>query len=119
MSKFPSQMQDKFNLRFPEGMRDAIAERAKANGRSMNSEIIQIIEDSFRAQDYSDDEFDLMYEYVTTEQPCDEEEWRMRDKTLTKLVNEISNRLENETRRLKSLFEIRSPDGTYKPPRSY
>ncbi|ENT5611945.1 Arc family DNA-binding protein [Salmonella enterica subsp. enterica] len=37
---------DKFNLRFPDGMRDAIAERAKRNGRSMNSEIIQILEDA-------------------------------------------------------------------------
>lgn len=46
MSKYPSQMQDKFNLRFPDGMRDAIAERAKANGRSMNSEIIQILQDA-------------------------------------------------------------------------
>lgn len=36
---------DKFMLRFPDGMRDAIAERAKQNGRSMNSEIIQILED--------------------------------------------------------------------------
>lgn len=34
---------DKFNLRFPDGMRDAIAERAKANGRSMNSEIIEML----------------------------------------------------------------------------
>ncbi|HBT3179505.1 TPA: Arc family DNA-binding protein [Klebsiella aerogenes] len=46
MSKYPSQMQDKFNLRFPDGMRDAVAERAKSNGRSMNSEIVQIIEDA-------------------------------------------------------------------------
>lgn len=46
MSKYPSQMQDKFNLRFPDGMRDAIAERAKINGRSMNSEIVQILEDA-------------------------------------------------------------------------
>lgn len=46
MSKYPSQMQDKFNLRFPDGMRDAVAERAKKNGRSMNSEIIQMIEDA-------------------------------------------------------------------------
>lgn len=37
---------DKFNLRFPDGMRDAIAERAKRNGRSMNSEIVQILEDA-------------------------------------------------------------------------
>lgn len=46
MSKYPSQMQDKFNLRFPDGMRDAIAERAKRNGRSMNSEIVQILQDA-------------------------------------------------------------------------
>ncbi|WP_035607660.1 Arc family DNA-binding protein [Edwardsiella tarda] len=37
---------DKFMLRFPDGMRDAIAERAKQNGRSMNSEIIQILQDA-------------------------------------------------------------------------
>ncbi|HEE9909082.1 TPA: Arc family DNA-binding protein [Citrobacter braakii] len=37
---------DKFMLRFPDGMRDAIAERAKKNGRSMNSEIVQILEDA-------------------------------------------------------------------------
>ncbi|WP_438818389.1 Arc family DNA-binding protein [Xenorhabdus bovienii] len=36
-------MQDKFNLRFPDGMRDAIAERAKKNGRSMNSELIEML----------------------------------------------------------------------------
>lgn len=46
MSKFPSQEMDRFNIRLPAGMRDAIAERAKANGRSMNSEIVQILEDA-------------------------------------------------------------------------
>ncbi|ASC63596.1 hypothetical protein B9P52_04495 [Achromobacter denitrificans] len=38
---FPSDRADKFMLRFPDGMRDQIAELAKANGRSMNAEIIQ------------------------------------------------------------------------------
>lgn len=55
MSKYPSQMQDKFNLRFPDGMRDAIAERAKRNGRSMNSEIVQILEDALYGK-YSPDD---------------------------------------------------------------
>ncbi|EPN4375911.1 MULTISPECIES: Arc family DNA-binding protein [Raoultella] len=50
MSKYPSQLQDKFNLRFPDGMRDAIAERAKRNGRSMNSEIVQILEDALNKE---------------------------------------------------------------------
>ncbi|HEM7577646.1 TPA: Arc family DNA-binding protein [Serratia marcescens] len=37
---------DKFMLRFPDGMRDAVADRAKKNGRSMNSEIVQILQDA-------------------------------------------------------------------------
>ncbi|WP_273761531.1 Arc family DNA-binding protein [Aeromonas hydrophila] len=37
---------DKFMLRLPDGMRDAITERARKNGRSMNSEIVQIIQDA-------------------------------------------------------------------------
>ncbi|QPN38527.1 Arc family DNA-binding protein [Salmonella enterica] len=41
---------EKFVVRFPDGMRDAVAERAKRNGRSMNSEIIQIIEDAIAAE---------------------------------------------------------------------
>jgi len=36
-------------LRMPDGMRHAIAERAKTNGRSMNSEIVQIIEDAINS----------------------------------------------------------------------
>lgn len=36
---------ERFTVRFPDGMRDVIAERARNNGRSMNSEIVQILED--------------------------------------------------------------------------
>ena len=34
---------DKFIVRFPEGWRDLLAQRAKENGRSMNSELLQIL----------------------------------------------------------------------------
>jgi hypothetical protein len=44
MKKYPSQEMDRFNVRLPAGMRDAIADLAKENGRSMNSEIIAAIE---------------------------------------------------------------------------
>lgn len=37
---YPSDKQDQFVVRFPEGMRDEIAVAAKANGRSMNAEIV-------------------------------------------------------------------------------
>lgn len=45
------QQGDKYILRFPEGMRERIAEAAKANNRSMNAEILARIEASFEAQE--------------------------------------------------------------------
>lgn len=43
--KYPSQLADKFIIRFSEkGMRDKIRERAANNRRSMNSEILNLIE---------------------------------------------------------------------------
>lgn len=43
--KFPSQEMDRFNVRMPAGMREEIARIAEENGRSMNSEIVQILQD--------------------------------------------------------------------------
>jgi plasmid stability protein len=37
-------LNDKFMLRLPDGLRDRIAAAAKHNGRSMNAEIVQILE---------------------------------------------------------------------------
>lgn len=50
MKKYPSQTQDKFTVRFPDGMRDEIAARAERNGRSMNSEIVQILDDALNGR---------------------------------------------------------------------
>ncbi|HBW6271092.1 TPA: Arc family DNA-binding protein, partial [Klebsiella pneumoniae] len=71
---------DKFMLRFPDGMRDAIAERAKRNGRSMNSEIIQIIEDVL--------ETDKNNEIVITESDISELS-RVKPETMEALVDAI------------------------------
>lgn len=58
MTKYPSQLQDKFNLRLPDGMKDAIAERAKENGRSINSEIVQILQDALESESLDIDKID-------------------------------------------------------------
>ncbi|MGV6875946.1 Arc family DNA-binding protein [Pseudochelatococcus sp. B33] len=39
-----SRKDDQFSLRLPAGLRDRVKERANANGRSMNSEIIHHLE---------------------------------------------------------------------------
>jgi hypothetical protein len=43
----PSRHQDQFVLRMPDGMRERIMETAKSNNRSMNSEIVAILEKAF------------------------------------------------------------------------
>lgn len=45
--RYPSQEQDRFIVRMPDGMRDRIAKAAEENGRSMNSEIVYRLEQSF------------------------------------------------------------------------
>lgn len=39
--RFPSQELDQYMLRFPDGMRDRLKETAKENGRSLNAEIVE------------------------------------------------------------------------------
>ncbi|MBX5236279.1 Arc family DNA-binding protein [Rhizobium sp. NLR4a] len=46
--KYPSDKQDQFMVRLPEGMRDQIAGAAEQNGRSMNAEIVSRLDLSFR-----------------------------------------------------------------------
>lgn len=43
----PSRTAEQFVVRFPDGMRDKIAEAAKANNRSMNAEIVARLQASF------------------------------------------------------------------------
>jgi hypothetical protein len=44
---YPSEQQDRFIVRFPNGMRDKIGVAARANKRSMNAEIVNRLEASF------------------------------------------------------------------------
>lgn len=41
---------DQIALRLPPGLRDAVKAAAKANGRSMNSEVIQILDRALRSE---------------------------------------------------------------------
>lgn len=41
--RYPSERADRFMLRFPDGLRDCVRDRADKNERSMNSEIIFLI----------------------------------------------------------------------------
>lgn len=45
--RYPSDKQDQYIVRFPDGMRDRIRDEAAKNNRSMNAEIIARLEASF------------------------------------------------------------------------
>lgn len=47
MSKKPRQPQDKYIIRLPTGLRDRIALAAKKQGRSMNAEIVRVLDHEF------------------------------------------------------------------------
>lgn len=59
-SQYPSEQADKFVVRFPDGMRDRIAEAAKAAGRSMNAEIVARLEASFDGRAISGDQAEFI-----------------------------------------------------------
>jgi hypothetical protein len=44
MTDSPSRKQDQFIVRFPDGMREAVKERAAKDGRSMNAQIIHALD---------------------------------------------------------------------------
>lgn len=50
---FPSEMQERFIIRLPDGMRDQIANAAKTNNRSMNAEIVARLQASFAKPSFS------------------------------------------------------------------
>lgn len=60
--KPPSEDLDKFLLRMPEGLRERIKEAADHNRRSMNAEIIAILEETYPEQSYRYEELGLVYE---------------------------------------------------------
>jgi len=50
MAEYPSSSQDKYIIRMPDGLRDRIREKADANRRSMNAEIVALLEEHYPAK---------------------------------------------------------------------
>lgn len=51
--KYPSQTAERFQIRLPDGMRDRIRDLAEANGRSMNAQIIFMLQFAIDETDLS------------------------------------------------------------------
>jgi plasmid stability protein len=64
---FPSDKQDQFVVRLPDGLRDRIKAAAEASGRSMNAEIVKALEDAFPAWDHPKRQETMKLEYILQE----------------------------------------------------
>lgn len=65
---YPSEEQERFIVRFPDGMRDRLKEAAAANNRSMNAEIVARLQESFGgiSADFGSEshKLELLNEYI-------------------------------------------------------
>lgn len=91
---------DKFNLRFPDGMRDAIAERAKRNSRSMNSEIIKILGEALYLEAKPDAWLERLMSYIEKKDPSNEEDRELFAHAISEALKEVTMRIEKENERL-------------------
>lgn len=109
MIKYPSQMQDKFNLRFPDGMRDAVAERAKENGRSMNTELIFIIDEALKSPLPAEvDNSRLMKTYrdLAERRPKNMEEFEKWEKEMTQVTFFLMEKMHSHTQMYQALKSL-------------
>ncbi len=118
MSKFPSQEMDRFNVRLPAGMRDAIAERAKRNGRSMNSEIVDIISNAMSQPVLAQEgiEYLLGLAEPGEVEKLSESERRRARSLLLDAAAIMAQRLESESRDLRILLYLASNESPLKEP---
>ena len=104
---YPSQVQDRFMLRLPDGMRGQIASAAKQNNRSMNAEIVRRLEASFASQKMTVDAISRQNEFLSRlgEVMHEIKEYRLKVEQqaegLAKLAETYLERAERAERELK------------------
>ncbi|HBT3209165.1 TPA: Arc family DNA-binding protein [Klebsiella pneumoniae] len=118
MSEKPVREYDKFMLRFPDGMRDAIAERAKRNGRSMNSEIVQILQDTldggFSLQ--MDTEFGKVYNDLISTEVKTAEDFDKNNERIDWLIDQLVWKIDTDAAKLRELMNLRKIANECKKP---
>ncbi|EBD9024067.1 Arc family DNA-binding protein [Citrobacter farmeri] len=101
---------DKFMLRFPDGMRDAIADRAKENGRSMNSEIIDMINNALYLPSIGQDAIDYMLELAKSDEvdDLDDESREHVEALLLQIAEKLNKKIEQSSNNLAQIIALMS-----------
>ncbi|HHW0480906.1 TPA: Arc family DNA-binding protein [Escherichia coli] len=104
---------EKFVVRFPDGMRDVVAERARRNGRSMNSEIVDIISNAVSQPALAQEGIDYL---LGLTEPGEIEKLSAKEKNkiyglLIDASAILAHRLESESNNLRRILYLISRDG--------
>lgn len=102
-----------FGLRMPEELKEKVAERAKNNGRSMNAEIVQILQDTVDGRINplaDDDEIEKVYVDVISLDPSEMsmEEFDANNEKLDWLIDAFMQRISEDTQRFQSAIRFKS-----------
>lgn len=105
---------ERFTVRMPDGMRDAIALRAKANGRSMNSEIIEMISNSLFSSSIGNDAVGYILEMTKQNDmnELSEEEREHLTSMLMQVASKLSVKIEKESANLRQVLDLISQNKT-------
>ncbi|MDE5206772.1 Arc family DNA-binding protein [Citrobacter amalonaticus] len=103
---------EKFVVRFPDGMRDVVAERAKRNGRSMNSEIIDIISNAVSQPALAQEGIEFLLSLVDPNEveKLSANERKRAKNLLVDAAAIMAQRLESESKDLRVLLYLASKD---------
>ncbi|EAS9364471.1 TPA: Arc family DNA-binding protein [Escherichia coli] len=110
MSKFPSHEMDRFNIRLPAGMRDAIALRAKENGRSMNTELVFIIDDALKSPvpaEVDNSRIMKIYSNLSENRPSNKEEFERWENELVKAIFYLLDSISSHSQMYQALRSLR------------
>lgn len=89
-----------FGLRMPEELKEAVQERATKNGRSLNSEILQILFDAVYNEGQPDGWLDKLLAMLEEKDPAKESDRVSFAVATGEAIREISRRIEKENNRL-------------------
>lgn len=122
INKAPSQMLDKINVRFPDGMKKDIKNSAVSNHRSVNSEILYAlsiylypgkgIPDPVKVTDKIQSEYNYdiekEYEFIKSInlKRLDQTGWEILNARVDKLKMKLFERINGDNKKLSDLFDV-------------
>lgn len=99
---------ERFTVRMPDGMRDAIAERAKENGRSMNSEVVDILNNALYLPVVGDNAVEFMFAAASDENmsTLSQEDREEVEKLLMQLIEKLALDIEKKGDSLRKAVSV-------------